>query len=365
MAGRYQIDPLYDVLKAPKHQYRPEEIARLFSKVSKRRVEHLAGVLSHYIVENLPAAIEKRGGLADYRTNPYVLMASANIMELDSTSRFADFLFNNKLYMGLESSFGKSIETAIVGAYPIGVTAGHRWIEPPEKVAEAASLKGMGREQKARKRRESVWREIDTSCVLHNKRFLLSIKSGPNCINDTQVQAMTDAIASNHQRWFDETRRTYPRVRTIDIIVGLTYGTDRTTNNKENQILAKLVDAGFIEEDRTRKPGVLVHQKSKATRVYRRIGQDFWALVGRPSSPVAAQFMFLEVLLSLARALSRGIQQADLEVRINEKIRALSKALTQLTFPRRGLPPWIGQDLSDAELFWFATAITAFYDEGI
>jgi hypothetical protein len=28
-------------------------------------------------------------------------------------------------------------------------------------------------------------------------------------------------------------------INEIDIVIGLTYGTDKTTNNKENQILAK------------------------------------------------------------------------------------------------------------------------------
>ena len=39
-----------------------------------------------------------------------------------------------------------------------------------------------------------------------------------------------------------------PRVKEIDVVLGLTYGTDRTTNNKENQILAKLLAGGFVEE---------------------------------------------------------------------------------------------------------------------
>jgi hypothetical protein len=35
-----------------------------------------------------------------------------------------------------------------------------------------------------------------------------------------------------------------------------TYGTDRTTNNKENQILVKLLEQGFVDEDRGRRPRV-------------------------------------------------------------------------------------------------------------
>ena len=51
--------------------------------------------------------------------------------------------------------------------------------------------------------------------------------------------------------------------------------------------------------------------------------------------------------------------------RINKKIRDLAAALTKLQFPRKSLPGWVREDFSDDELFWFATAMTAFYDEGI
>lgn len=358
-------NPLYHILKAPVRRYEPAEIATLFGLIGKERVNELASELANYIVANLHEAIEKRHGLADYRTNPYVLLASANVMKLGEAARFADFLFNNKLYMGLETSFGKSIESTVVGFYPIEADKANKWIDPPEKEAEAKSLAGLSREDRARRRRQSVWREVDKSCVLGDRRYLISIKSGPNCINDTQVQAMTDAIITNHGTWLEQTRRTYPGVEQLDIIIGLTYGTERTTNNKENQILVKPLEAGFVQEHPKKFPGVLISKKRKVTRVYRRVGMDFWATIGAPAQPDRARFVFLEVLLALAKALKHGAERAEFETRINLKIQALCAALAGLMFPRKGLPPWVEQSLSDTEFFWFATALTAFYDEGI
>ena len=253
----------------------------------------------------------------------------------------------------------------MLGQYPVGTDAAGRWIDPPEKVAKAEGLVGLTREQKARKRRQSVWREVDKSCVVGDRRYLLSIKSGPNCINDTQVQAMTDAIMGNHAAWLDSTKQTYPAVDKLDVIVGLTYGTERTTNNKENQILVKLLEGGFVEENRCDLPGVLVSKKGKATRVYRQVGMEFCATVGNPVQPERARFVFLEVLLALAKALKLGAEKADFETRINLKIQALRTALAGLMFPRNGLPQWIEQSFTDTEFFWLATALTAFYDEGI
>jgi len=365
MPRQETANPLYDVLKSQRHRYEPGEVVELFARVGKERVNALANVLAQYIGVNLPEAIAKRNGLSDYRTNPYVLLTCASVMKLSEPARFADFLFNNKLYMGLETSFGKSIEAAVLGFYPLGSEEPARWIDPPEKVSEAQSLAGLSREEKARKRRQSVWREIDKSCIVGTRRYLVSVKSGPNCINDTQVQAMTDAISTNHVEWLAQSKRTYPQVDSLDIIIGLTYGTERTTNNKENQILIKLLDAGFTEENRRKWPGVLVAKKVRATRVYRQVGMEFWATVGSPSQPQQAQFVFLEVLLALAKALNLAAKQADLETRINLKIKSLCSELSGLIFRRNGLPGWVSESFTDTELFWFATALSAFYDEGI
>ena len=284
-------------------------------------------------------------------------------MNLSDPQRFADFLFNSKLYMAMETSFGKSVERTFVSEYPLG--SGDKWGVPPEKEEEARHLKGLTREDRAARRTRSVWREIDSSVVVGHRRYLVTIKSGPNTINDTQVQAMTQAIIDNHVRWAERSRALAPHIRGLDVVIGLTYGTDRTTNNKENQILAKLLGYGFEEEDRDAKPGVLIDSETRSIRVYRKIGTDFWAFVGSPADPGSAGFVFLEVLLALAKALSSGMREADVETRINSRIAKLSAALAALRFPRDSLPRWVKHDFTEDELFWFASALTAFYDEGI
>lgn len=362
-AKNTKTNPFFAVLKLPHHHFKPDEVLQLFAKVDQKRVESLAAALTSYISTNLPAAFEKKGKLADYRTNPYVLMTSASIMKLGDPNKFGAFLFNSKLYMALETSFGKQVEAAFVGQYPYG--SPNKWIEAPEKRAESKALEGLSREEKALRRVDSIWREIDKSVVVGNRRYVTSIKSGPNTINDTQVQGMTRAIIDNYRHWLSHTKETYPNVTELDIVLGLTYGTDRTTNNKENQILVKLTESGFEEEDRVKKPGVLIDSKTRTVRAYRRIGKDFWSFVGDPEKPVDSEFIFLEVLVALAKALGDGVKQADIETRITLKLQQLALALTQLVFARQTLPTWVRDDFTEDQLFWFATAMTAFYDKGI
>ncbi len=111
---------------------------------------------------------------------------------------------------------------------------------------------------------------------------------------------MTRALIDNHKSFLAQSKATYPGVTEIDVVVGITYGTDKTTNNKENQILIKLLDHGFEEEDRVNAPGILIDSATRSIRVYRRIGKDFWSFIGNPQSPNDADFVFLEVLLALA-----------------------------------------------------------------
>ncbi len=356
-------NPFYSAVKAKAHKYEPAALAELFLSVDKRRIEGIAGRVSEYIKNNLPAAFESRNSLADYRSNPYVLMTSAAVMNLSSAADFGSFLFNSKLYMALETSFGKQAESALVEAYPIRTA--EKWGNPPEKIAEFAALNGLSREDKAKRRAVSVWREIDRACTVGDRRYLVSIKSGPNTINDTQVAGMYEAIVQHNKAWLAASRKANRAITGIDIVLGLTYGTDRTTNNKENQILVKLLDAGFVEEDRARKPGVLIDEETRSIRVYRCIGKEFWAFVGQPNSPTDASFVFLEVLLALSKALSAGIQAAELETRINMRMRQLAVALGNLTFPRNSLPDWIRDSFTEPQLFWFACAMTAFFDDGI
>jgi hypothetical protein len=355
----------YRSLKTHEHRYDLATVTSQLSRVSRSRVKRLGNSLAEYIQSNVPSTVNRREGLSDYRTNPYVLVTSATLMDLTDPQRFAEFLFNNKLYMGLETSFGKSIEEVLVSEYPIGTKKSQRWTDPAEKVAESKALIGLGQEDKAKRRTVSVWREIDKSCIIENRRYLTTIKSGPNCINDTQVEAMKNAIANHHRAWMRMTRKNHPEVKKIDIVIGLTYGTDRTTNNKENQILVKLLEHGFEEEDRIRKPGVLIDSGSRTIRVYRLIGQDFWSFMASPTDPSKTSCAYLEVLLALSDALTNQVGRREFDDNINRKLAQLSDAISKLAFPRRKLPSWIRKEFSDDELFLMATAMTAFFDEGI
>jgi hypothetical protein len=341
------------------------EVARQLSLADQGRVSELAQALQGYLSVNLPAVLNARRSLGAYRMNPYVLMTSASVMKLDAADPLARFLFDTKFYMSLETSFGKSIESQIVGVYPIRAERKDRWGDPVEKIAESMALANLSNEDKAIKRTESVWREIDQSCIVRDRRYIMSIKSGPSTINDSQVAAMYSAISGHWRNWRDSTHTNYPNLKYLDIIIGLTYGTERTTNNKENQILVKLQRDGFSEPDPDGQPGVLVDPEDGCVRVYRRIGRDFWAVIGQPSDPNSADFVFLEVLLGLAKGLAQQTRASSFEEALTAKLQELSDAIARLSFSGSTLPEWLKSDFTLPELEWLSVALTAFFDEGI
>ena len=261
MSKSEESKELYSVLKGAHDIFDRENVKRLFRRIDQVRVDDLAKRLKDDLANNLPKIYGRRSALSDYRTNPYVMLATANIMGLADPMRFADFLFNSKLMMGLETSFGKIVERAFIQKYP--VDSNTKWRDPPEKITEFEEEKNAdGREAKSALRSNSIWREIDKDVVAGNRRFLTTIKSGPNTINDTQAQGMADAISSKHKTWLEMSQAETPNLEGIDVVIGLTYGTARSTNNKDNHILAKLLDRGFSELDRKSQPGVLVDDGS-------------------------------------------------------------------------------------------------------
>lgn len=113
-----------NAMKSIRSVFSSEAAPKLFHDLSAQRVKRLASALESYIAKNLVDTINRRSTLQDYRTNPYVLMAIASTMKLDDPLDFAQFIANTKLYMGLETSFGKSIENVVTAMYPINATVG-------------------------------------------------------------------------------------------------------------------------------------------------------------------------------------------------------------------------------------------------
>ncbi len=351
-------DDVYGRFKRPS-AFSIEQLTAWLGQVDETRVKAIGERLASYLEENLTKSVDAKDDLASYRTNPFVNVTAAKTMGLEDPERFAQFLFNSKLYAGLETSFGKSLETEFLSLYP---DPKNPWSDAEEKIAEFAALEGLKRDEKAKRRDVSIWREIDKSLFVGKRRFLLLIKSGPNTINDTQVAAMKDAIADHYEEWYDASKK--HGASELDVVVGLMYGTDRTTNNKEIQILVKLTEHGFVE-DRSQGNGTFVSKTMPGVRVYRRVGRDFWALVGSPEKPASAGYIFVEVVLGLIAGLKQTQEAGSIKEAVSSRINELAEALKRMAKPSVVYPAWVTRSFTQAELQWFIVALSSFFDEGL
>jgi len=84
-AGGSSSRGFYKAIKSHRHSYDPADIGALLAQTNKDRVEALSEAISTYIVKNLPEAIDRREGLAAYRTNP---LCAPDVGQRNATRRF-------------------------------------------------------------------------------------------------------------------------------------------------------------------------------------------------------------------------------------------------------------------------------------
>ena len=332
-------------------EFDKEEYGELLSDVEPDRINKIAGEWSKYLKGNVRDAIENKDEIDDYRLNPYAATTIAGILDLDSTEDISEFIFGSKLYMSLETAFGKSVENVVMPIYP--VESGVQWEEHPEKIEE------MEDEERGE---DLVWQKVDKYCVVEDTAYLMTVKSGPRTINETVADGMKSDISDHSQTWLEGTQKHHPNVSNMEFIIGLTYGTDESTNTKDLRVLYKLVEEeNFDEVDRDTHPGVIRPPDSENIRVHNKVGIDFWSYVGNPSNPSDSEHTFLEVLLGLVKA-SDEVGE-DLEGISDKKIEGLSEALDNLYIPEGKLPGEIESEYGEDKLASLSQTLILFYDE--
>lgn len=325
---------------------------KLVEQINQERVNKISEEWAKYLKPNLEDTIEDKKDIDDYRLNPYAITAISGILDFESVDEISEFIFGAKLYMSLETAFGKSVENIVMPIYPIpDVETG--WKEHPEKV----------REMKSDSRSEDlVWQKIDKYCVVNNTAYLATVKSGPRTLNESTTDSMKSDIAAHSETWLEGTKKHHPEVDELEIIIGLTYGTDNSTNNKEMRVLLKLVEEEFKEKDRQNHPGIIVHPDNQNIIVHTKVGIDFWSFVANPHDPQSAEFAFLEVMLGLIKA-SDETGEA-LKGKTADKVKSLEGIIDGLAMPDSTYPDWIDSEFGDDELVRLAQTLTLYYDEG-
>jgi hypothetical protein len=200
-----------------------------------------------------------------FNTNPYVLLIHARQKNYTKISEIESDILPAKQFSSMETSAGRMVEEAVLPVY------GWMCVDSEMHTSNSA-LDG---------------KKVDGSVLR-----LVTLKSGPRCLNDEMSENFADAIINNYRSWAREAGKTK-----IDFTYGVLYGTQKISNKKDWHILrnikeknsnAIIIDPADRWNCTFRADGVLVD-------VTIRIGLDWWGHLGGANC-------FTEVCTALIRA---------------------------------------------------------------
>ena len=219
-------------------------------------------------IASLPA---KSAKLAKFNTSPYVLLIHSLKNNYSKIKQIEGDILPAKQFSSMETSAGRMVEEVVLPVY--------KWKMVPSSMHSANSaLDGMKKEK--------------------NLVKLVTLKSGPRCLNDEMSENFADTIISHAKNWAS----TYS-VNHIDFTYGVLYGTQKKSNKKDWHILRNLMDKLPISSFSVLPKNIWNCSfvlDGINVDVNIRIGQDWWVYLG-------GKFGLLEMIVSLIRATIKPI----------------------------------------------------------
>lgn len=164
-----------------------------------------ARISSH--VNSLPASDAE---FKKFFTSPYVLMIHAMKNGYRKISQIEHDILPAKLFSSMETSAGRAIEDVTLPAYG--------WANVRSEMHTANSA-------------------LDGKVLEGDILRVVTLKSGPRCLNDEMSENFADAILNNAVAWAADAG-----VSKIEFTYGVLYGTEKLSNKKDWHILRNLYE---------------------------------------------------------------------------------------------------------------------------
>lgn len=177
---------------------------------SKARVLRLETEFRKRIDIHLDALPLNNAELKRFNTSPFVLLFQSARQRYTKISQIEGDILPAKLFSSMETSAGKMVELVMLPEY------GWQCVESEMHTANSA---------------------LDGKRVDGDVLKLVTLKSGPKCLNDEMSENFADAIISNAVTWAAESE-----LRKIDFTYGVLYGTKKLSNKKDWHILRKICE---------------------------------------------------------------------------------------------------------------------------
>lgn len=147
-----------------------------------------------------------------FSTNPFVLMMHALKHHHSKISEIENSILPAKEFSSMETSAGRMAEEVTLPVYG--------WQTVPSGMHTANSA-------------------LDGKALQGNTLRLVTLKSGPRCLNDEMSENFADQIINYLPAWVEQHGN---GVTKVDFTYGVLYGTERMSNKKDWHILRNLMD---------------------------------------------------------------------------------------------------------------------------
>lgn len=214
-------------------------------------------------VSSLPA---KDAEFQRFNTSPFVLMIHCMKRGYSYIKEIEKDILPAKEFSSMETSAGRMVEEVMLPIYG--------WETVISEMHTANSA-------------------LDGKRLESNVLKLVTLKSGPRCLNDEMSENFADAIVNNAEEWAET-----HKVKQIDFTYGVLYGTKKLSNKKDWHILRNIREK-LPKELITVQPddrwNCSFTKKGISVDVTIRIGKDWWDYLG-------TNHCFMEMCAALIRA---------------------------------------------------------------
>jgi len=221
---------------------------------AQARVKAMENDFRHRIDIHLSALASSKL-FRDYNTNPFVLLFYSSQKKLTNVKEIEEAIVPAKVFSSMETSAGRMVERVVLSHY------GWQCIDSAMHTTESV---------------------VDGRKIENGLLRLVTLKSGPLCINDSMTHSISSELVTYVAKWAKASS-----VKNVEFTVGVLYGIPKKSNKKDWHILRRACDA--VERlGRTARvvelPNGLWHCRFKIGNVNVKaqvcIGKSLWELIG-------------------------------------------------------------------------------------
>lgn len=234
---------------------------------ARQRVLDMETAFRRKIETHLLALPVAEANFQKFNTSPFVLMFYSKKKGYSRVSQIEGDIIPAKVFSSMETSAGRMVEEVVLPVYGWEVVQ-----SPMHSVLSLLDGKRRG--------------GPDLSVV--------TLKSGPRCLNDEMAQNIGRDVASNVAEWAREFQATR-----VDFTYGVLYGTRRQSNKKDWHVLRSIAEAlpgtATVHASHRRSWGIGYERDGLSVAANVRVGLDWWRYLG-------GEHAWLEVCVALIRA---------------------------------------------------------------